>query len=110
MIREILRTIGFESRIRLRQMNSRRRIIDPDREADALDRIPSKLIIPTFGQVEDLHIGRKAETVMAIMDAWAYGAKVPACCEYIGISTRTYERWRVRMVKVLNAFGEAGVR
>lgn len=90
-------------------MKPRRRIIDPDREADALVRIPGQLIIDS-DQADGLHIGRKAETVMAIMDAWAYGASVDSACLMVGISKRTYERWKVRMVKVLNALGEVGVR
>lgn len=91
-------------------MNPRRRIIYPDREADALDRIPGHLIITTLDQPSDLHIGRKAEIVMAINDAQAYGAKVAGGCELIGINTRTYERWKKRMLAVLNALGKVGVR
>ncbi len=92
-------------------MNPRRRIIDPDRELDALDRIPGHLIIRPGVEVDvELHIGQKIEIVIAIMDAWAYGAKVTACCELIGISTRTYERWKKRIGDVLNALGKVGVR
>jgi hypothetical protein len=57
-----------------------------------------------------LDIGRKGEVIMAIVDAQVYGARVTACCELIGISTRTYERWKKRMLAVLNALGKVGVR
>ncbi len=88
-------------------MNPRRRIIDPDRELIALDRIPDYLVLD---HPNPPHIGRKAETVMAIIDAQVYGARVTVCCELIGISTRTYERWKKRIGEVLNALGKVGVR
>ena len=91
-------------------MNPRRRIIYPDREATALDRIPGHLIITTLDQPNDLHIGRKAQIVMAINDAQVYGARITACCELIGINVRTYERWKKRIGFVLNALGKVGVR
>ena len=91
--------------------NPRRRTIDPKREADALQRIPSHLIDIGFdGDARGLHIGQKAEIVFAIMDAWAYGARVSECCILIGVNTRTYERWKELILELLDTFGKAGVK
>jgi len=91
--------------------NPRSRIIDPGREADALQRIPNHLIDIGFDtESNGLHIGQKAEIVLAINDAWAYGARVSECCVLVGVSTRTYERWKKRILRLLKVLGEAGMK
>jgi len=86
-------------------MNPRRRPIDPDREALALDRIDPEMVdTATFGLGG--HVGAQCRVLDVISDSMNYGASKAACCRRIGISTRTAERWLRRRQAALDDLGD----
>ena len=85
-------------------MNPRRRSIDQRCERMALERIDPELVdTAAFGLGG--HLGAQCCILDAIADARIYGASKAACCELIGVSDRTVERWSKRRQWLLDGIG-----
>jgi len=85
--------------------NPRGRVIDPAREALALERIPEFLI----GDDPLRGLGVQCRVLDVIADARIYGASKAACCELLDVSTKTVERWAKRRQRLCDALSEAGL-